>query len=158
MAIQTISLSHIAKRWAEALSNDEKINTFCEKHYHRKLNLYIGYDEADAPNEEDCPCAILLINSKGEGLAEQYTYTLCVIWGIFQKSVTRKDNIVTYEGTFESDELGQLIIECIAGINPSYPVINIDYECDNLSWRPVYPGRATLTIEMPHVIGGMIEY
>ena len=81
-----------------------------------------------------------------------------VVWGIVHQGATRDKNIIRYDGALESDNLGQLIIECICKVNPAFPVIDIDYELDSMNWRPVFTGRLTATIEIPHVIGGAIEY
>ena len=81
-----------------------------------------------------------------------------IVWGIVHKGATRVKNIIRYDGALESDNLGQLIIECICKVNPAFPVIGIDYELASMNWRPVFTGRLTATIEIPHVIGGNIEY
>lgn len=156
--MQTIPLAVIANRWAEAVKDNQKITDYCMKHFGKDLTIYIGYDDAGAPLEEDCPCVIIMMDNKSEGLASSYSYTLQLVWGIVRVDAEREGRVVKYTGAFECDELGQLLIECIMAVNPNYPVINIDYETDNISWRPVYPGKATLTIEIPHVIGGNVEY
>lgn len=156
--MQTIPLSVIANRWVAAIKDNEPINDFCQAKYGKDLTIYVGYDDAGAPLEEDCPCVIVLMDSKSEGLANSYSYTLQIVWGISRMHSVREGRVVNYTGAFESDELGQLLIECIMAVNPNYPVISIDYETDNVSWRPVYPGKATLTIEIPHVIGGQVTY
>lgn len=156
--MQTIPLAVIANRWVEAIKDNDRINEFCQAKYGKDLSIFVGYDDAGAPLEEDCPCVIVLMDSKSEGLADSYSYTLQLVWGVHRKEAERNGRVITYTGAFETDELGQLLIECIMAVNPNYPVINIDYETDNISWRPVYPGKATLTIEIPHVIGGNVEY
>lgn len=158
MKSQTIPLSVIAKKWADALAHDNKIEAFCQKYYGKSIKLFIGYDDAQAPKEEDCPCAIVMMQGKTEGVSESYSYALEVVWGIYQENTTTDDNVTIFNGAFESDDLGQLIIECLMNVNPSFPIVDINYESDNISWRPIYPGRAELTITMPHVIGGIIEY
>ena len=95
---QTIPLSRIVNRWAEALANDETLTKFCNDKYGKPAQLYVGYDDVDAPLEEDCPCIILLPSSKSEGLADTYTYSLMVVWGIVHKGATRDKNIIRYDG------------------------------------------------------------
>ena len=124
---QTIPLSRIVERWAEALSTDEALTKFCNDKYGKPAQLYVGYDDVDAPLEDDCPCIILLPSSKSEGLADTYTYSLMVVWGIVRQGATRDKNIIRYDGTLESDNLGQLIIECICKVNPAFRVIDINY-------------------------------
>ena len=135
---QTIPLSRIVERWAEDLANDEALTKFCNDKYGKPAQLYVGYDDVEAP--------------------DTYTYSLMIVWGIVHKGATRIKNIIRYDGTLESDNLGQLIIECICKVNPAFPVIDIDYELDSMNWRPVFTGRLTATIKIPHVIGGNIEY
>lgn len=156
--IQTVPLSRIVERWADALATDEALIQFCNKKYGKPAQLYVGYDDVDAPLEEDCPCIILLPSSKNEGLADTYSYALTIVWGITQISVSRDNHVIRYAGAIESDNLGQLIIECISKINPAFPIIDINFELDSMNWRPVFTGRLTATIEIPHVIGGAIEY
>lgn len=64
---QTIPLSRIVNRWAEALANDDALTKFCNDKYGKPAQLYVGYDDVEAPLEEDCPCIILLrvIRTKG---------------------------------------------------------------------------------------------
>ena len=156
--MQTIPLATIANRWVDAIKDNEKINAYCQAKYGKELTIFVGYDDVGAPLEEDCPCVIVLMDSKSEGLADSYSYTLQIVWGIYNNMPQKDGRIVRYTGAFETDELGQLLIECIMAVNPNYPVVNIEYETDNVSWRPIYPGKATLTIEIPHVIGGQVEY
>ena len=51
--MQTIPLAVIANRWAEAVKDNQKITDYCMKHFGKDLGIYIGYDEASAPLEED---------------------------------------------------------------------------------------------------------
>ena len=46
---QTIPLSRIVERWAEALANDEALTKFCNDKYGKPAQLYVGYDDVDAP-------------------------------------------------------------------------------------------------------------
>nr|DAR99237.1 MAG TPA: hypothetical protein [Caudoviricetes sp.] len=158
MLQQTIPMSRIVNRWAEALSTDEGLNKFCNDKYGKPAQLYVGYDDVDAPLEDDCPCIILLPSSKQEGFNDEYHYSLMIVWGIVHKGAIRDKNIIRYDGVLESDNLGQLIIECICRVNTAFPDIDIDYELDSMNWRPVFTGRLTATITIPHVIGGNIEY
>ena len=71
--MQTIPLAVIANRWAEAVKDNQKITDYCMRHFGKDLNIYIGYDDADAPLDEDCPCVILMMDNKSEGLASSYS-------------------------------------------------------------------------------------
>ena len=73
--MQTIPLAVIANRWAEAVKDNQKITDYCMKHFGKDLTIYIGYDDAGAPLEEDCPCVIIMMDNKSEGLASSYSYT-----------------------------------------------------------------------------------
>mgnify|MGYP000988548208 CR=1 FL=1 len=83
---QTIPLSRIVERWAEALANDEALTKFCNDKYGKPAQLYVGYDDVDAPLENDCPCIILLPSNKSEGLADTYTYSLMIVGVLSMKA------------------------------------------------------------------------
>ena len=106
--MQTIPLAVIANRWVEAIKDNDHINEFCKAKYGKDLTIFVGYDDAGAPLEEDCPCVIVLMDNKSEGLADSYSYTLQLVWGVCRKEAERNGRVITYTGAFETDELGQL--------------------------------------------------
>ena len=57
--MQTIPLAVIANRWVEAIKDNDRINEFCQAKYGKDLSIFVGYDDAGAPLEEDCPCVIV---------------------------------------------------------------------------------------------------
>lgn len=159
MFIPTIKITDISERWRAAIRNSVKIEEFCLTTYGKSLKIYNGYDEKSAPKAKDCPYVVLLPGSKIEGAGKnENTYMATIAWCILNETPIINGNDISYPGLVETDTLGQLILEEVAELNPSYPVSNVEYDIDPSSNFPQYPGRMDLTLNMQVIMGTKIEY
>ncbi|AIF52004.1 hypothetical protein [Pelosinus sp. UFO1] len=159
MFIPTIKVTDISERWRVAIRGSAEIEAFCQEKYGKTFKLYDGYDEKSPPIADDCPYIVLLPGSKLEGAGKpENTYMATIAWCIYNKNPIVSGNDISYPGLVETDTLGQLILETVAELNPSYPVNEADYDIDPGSNFPQYPGRMNLTLNMQVTMGTKLEY
>jgi len=159
MFLPTIKITDISEKWRSAIRANQAIADFCLLKYNKPLKIYNGYDEKTPPVATDCPYVVLLPGSKLEGAGKpENTYMATIAWCIYNKTPVTIGDDISFPGLVETDTLGQLIIEAVAELNPSYPVNDIDYDIDPSSNFPQYPGRMNLTLNIPVLMGTKIEY
>jgi len=159
MFMPTIKITDIAEKWRSAIRGSTAIADFCLLKYDKPLKIYNGYDEKNPPLAADCPYVVLLPGSKLEGAGKsENTYMATIAWCVLNKTPITTGNDVSFPGLVETDGLGQLILETVAELNPSYPISDIDYDIDPSSNFPQYPGRMNLTINMQVIMGTNLIY
>ena len=159
MAIQTITLESIVKKWRDAIKNSTAISAFCTTKYRKSLSLFVGVNGKKPPTENDCPLIIIFPGSKVEGLGEsEYQYMISVGWSILQPSVTVVNGVSETTGTYETDELGQLIYAAIAEASLDYPITHIEYSIETNEFFPQFPGRIDAIITVPVAFGANLTY
>jgi len=159
MYIPTIKVTDISERWRVAIRTSAEIEAFCQEKYGKTFKIYDGYDEKKPPTAADCPYVALLPGAKGEGAGRsENAYMLTIAWCICNKTPIIVGSDISYPGLRETDTLGQLILETVAELNPSYPVNDIDYDIDPSSNFPQYPGRMNLTLNMQVIMGTNLVY
>lgn len=152
-------VNEIIKKWAQALHDDEKINTYCQEHYGKLPIIQIGWDEQNSPTEDDCPYICLHEAEKnGAETRKEYTYTVSVLWAVHNDDYTEDDRMRVYAGAVECDELGELILDAMNNTNTSWPLTAIDYTAANENYYPGFPGNAVVTLSLTHVLGAKVTY
>ena len=157
----TIAIAQIAKRWRDAIATDTDIEAFCQTKYGRSIKAMLGFDSFDKPTDEDCPYATVVPLKKNEGLCnDKYTYVLAIGWAIVNDTVDRVGNKVTFPGVEEVEELGRLIFNAVAALNPEFPVEDSDFDIESMAWFPQHVGRMDLTLSytVPMGVRGLIIY
>ncbi len=158
--IPTIPLETIAKKWRDALANSVAITDFCMTNYGKLHTVYVGVDPRKKPKAEDCPYLVIGGFTKQEGLEQsEYHYNGSVGWVVVEKNEAAvTGNIKELLGQYHVDELGQLIWQEIAAINPNYPLSELNYSVDMLDYVPQYVGHAFITLTVPVVLGTDLSY
>jgi hypothetical protein len=155
--MQQISLSGIIDKWIAAVHDDKDINEFCQAKYNKLPVIQKGWDERDAPTEDDCPYIAFHAAHKEEG-GQPGIYEISVLWAVKNDHVTIADRIRSYDGTSECDRLGELIVRCVNAVNPSYPLETVEFDEENENFYPGFPGHAVLTLHIPVRMGVSINY
>lgn len=155
----TLKLSTIKDKWVNALANCSDIETFCQDNYGKSPTIFVGLNHKKAPPEEDYPLIILRPGAKKEGLSQDKNqYAISIGWGIINENIIENDEVKELEGIDECDEFGQLIVEKLVEINPSYPLTEIDYEIEAVEFFPKIIGEMMLELEIKAAIGHQIDY
>ena len=157
--MQTIKLTDIDKKWAQALESSAAINAFCMDKYSKLPTIYLGFDGKNMPKESDCPVIILAPGNKTEGLEQSnHTFYKFIRWSVANKSITKAGNIVSYDGEIESDELGQLIYMELAELNPDMPISQVDIDVNGTHFFPQFPGKMDIQLDLEVLIGAETDY
>lgn len=156
----SISLETIAKKWRDAIANSTAIGDFCTTNYGKVPKIYVGLDPRHKPTSSDCPYIVLGGFTKHEGLEQgTYHYAGSVGWVVYETAVASVTGQVNeLQGLYHLDQLGQLIWEAIAEINPNYPLSELSYSIDMLDYVPQYAGNADIIISVPVTMGATLSY
>lgn len=160
MTLPTVRLTAIADKWCQAIKNSTAINEYCQLKYGKLPKIYKSINGKKPPEDKDCPYIIVFIGKKTEGLGEpEYQYHAGVAWAIFNNGVpVEVDGIFAMPGNGECEDLGQLIWQEIAEVNPSYPVSTVDFDLDNSKFFPQFPGWMHVTLTITPTYGQDLEY
>jgi hypothetical protein len=157
--MKSIALYSIIDKWADKLLNSEKINQYCLTKYGMLPLIQKGWDQQNSPTDEDCPYIAIHEAHKEEGLGQsEYDYMITVLWAVTNDNYTMEGRLKVYDGAVECDELGQLIVDELQMVNPSFPINTVDYTIANENYFPGFPGQALLSITIPVVMGANITY
>lgn len=156
----TIALKNVAVKWVNAIANSTAINDYCMATFGKLPKVYVGVDTRHKPLATDCPFIVVSGLVKQEGLEKgTYQYIGSVGWVILDNAVaTVTDRVHTLEGIYKLDDLGQLIWQAIAEINPNYPISELNYGIDMLDYIPQYAGNAEITVNVPVTMGTTLDY
>ena len=149
----------IINKWVQAVHDDEQITTFCQEHYGKGPLIMVGYDEQTSPTEEECPY-ICFHEAERDGADTQssFAYTVSILWAVVNESYDENNRIRVYHGALEADDLGELILNAVNTVNPSFPLTAIKYVTANESFYPGFLGQAVVTVEIPNVLGAKVAY
>ena len=90
---------------------------------------------------------------EGDGV-DDFAHQTSIAWSIVNEAIITTGNVREYLGVYESDELGQLIVSEVAAASNKAFIASVDYSLESYSHYPQFPGRAEITIEIPHTLGG----
>lgn len=155
--MQQISLHQIINKWVNAVSNDDKINAFCQEKYNKLPLIQIGWDVQASPTEDDCPYIAFHSAHKDEGNTPG-VYEISVLWAVKNDHISDDGRLRSFDGADECDALGDLIVACVNEVNPSYPLESVSFDEENENFYPGFPGHAVLTLHIPIVMGAKISY
>lgn len=155
----TIKLSDIVAKWRDAIKNSTEINNFCLTNYGEDLTLFVGVNKKSPPKDKDYPLVVLRPGVKIEGEEEEeFRYSISVGWGIINENVSVVGNVEEIEGIAECDELGQLILQELAAVNPAHPLSTIEYEIEAVEFFPKIIGEMAIEISITVPIGANLVY
>lgn len=157
--MQTIALETISKKLRDALVGDTAIATFCQAKYKKAPSFFVGFDAKSPPKDTQCPAIIILPGMKIEGdEIDEFQYMLTVSWSILNGAVTTTNGVVEFTGLYESDQLGQLILACLAEASTNSPITSAEYSIDATMSHPQFPGRLDITFTNSVCIGGDLTF
>ena len=159
LLVPTLALESIVKKWKDALVASTALNGYCQTNFGKLPKIYVGLDPRVSRTQTDCPYIAISPISKQEGLDHsEYKYTCIVGWVILNNDTTTTGNVTELDGVYQLDQLGQLIWQAIADINPNYPLSDLDYNVDMLDYVPQFAGHANITLTVPITMGAGINY
>jgi hypothetical protein len=155
----TLPLSVIWKKWRDALKIDADIRAFCLEKYGKAPKFFVGVDIKDLPKKEDCPFIMLRPGVKSEGVnLPENSYMIPIGWCILNPNKIVTGDVIECAGLEECDQLGQLIITCIASVEAKGVVSSIQYDIEGVDHFPQIPGEMALQVDLPIVIGSELDY
>lgn len=170
MAITTLILSKMARRWRDILRDSARIRQYCQNNYGKPPTIFLGVNGKKLPDERHCPAIFILPGIKTEGLIPEFQYALSVSWSIKQPDVEvdgiRKkwtENLtgesIEFLGVTESDQFGQMIFEELqSAVEDDFPITKMDYNIEIQEHYPQFPGFMILTTEIEPAMGEEITY
>lgn len=143
---------------ASTITGASEISAFTVTKYGKDLMVFIGVDVQNPPDALDLPCAIIEPTVKNIGSSDSaFDYEVVIHIGIEgSDKPTINGNIVTYDGVYNIEDLGNLIVESIRTAIASSTNLDtyaIDFYIDEIANFPTYSGVILLSMSVPNVIG-----
>lgn len=158
VTIQTLSLTAMAAKMANALATSTAINAFCASYFATTPNIYVGYNGKKPPTDQNCPYIVIRPDQKTEGLqVDEQVYNFTVGFAVLSEATTTSGKIATQTGMTLCDQLGQLIYACIASAG-NYPVYQVGYILEPREFWPQSIGQMDIEIRAAIAIGGDLSY
>ncbi len=171
MAITTLQLKIMARRWRDILKNSTRIRDFCVEKYGRRPTIFVGVNGRKLPDKRHGPAIFILPGVKTEGLIPEFAHAIAVSWFIVQEKISVdgveqpwRENVtgelIEFLGAYEADDLGQIIYEVLAEeLMDDYPITKAEYDIDTSpEYFPQWPGHMVLTTEIDPCMGEIIYY
>lgn len=135
-----------------------EIENYCQTKYGKSLLVFIGVDVNNPPSEEDMPCLIIEPTVKNIGSQEaKFDYEILLHIAIKgSEKPTVNGNKVLYEGVYDIEELGELIVGVLKkqiGIKSNMDAYGVDFYQDEINAFPVYSGVVVVGMSVPNIIG-----
>jgi hypothetical protein len=158
MTIQTLSLTAMAAKMANALATSTAINAFCASYFATTPNIYVGYNGKKPPSEKNCPYIVIVPDQKNEGLqVDEQTYMFSVGFAVLSDAVTTSGKITTQTGMSLCEQFGQLIYSALATAG-NYPVYQAGYVFELQAYWPQAIGQMDIEIRAAIAMGGDLSY
>lgn len=162
--MQTISLTAIAGKLANAFAASTAIASYCVAAYSSGPHIFVGINGKNPPTENDCPYILVLPNQKTEGpQLEEHIYSLTIGWGIKDDTTTVTTatatavTITTLDALTAADAIGQLLYAACESAG-AYPPSQISYQLEGIEFYPQVVGRMELEIRVTPCMGGSLAY
>ena len=155
--MQTITITEILQKLRDLIVESDDLATWCDTKYDKSPTIFVGIDSRHPPTEDSMPHILLLPGGKDEGTEESiHIYRVHVSWCVKDTGVTQTENVIEYDGVYNTDALGQLIWNILAGFSTNCPASRVEYDIEGAAFVPLFPGTMTIEIRVPVVIGATI--
>lgn len=134
------------------------VDSFCQAEFSHSLLVMIGVDVNNPPEIADFPCLIIEPTMKNIGSQDSnFDYEIVLHLGIKgSEKPTSVGNKVTYEGIYQIETLGNIIVELLReefGCNTNMETYDVAFYHDEINAFPTYSGVVVASLAVPHVIG-----
>ncbi len=139
------------------LDENLELSTWCQDTFGFDFNIWVGFDERDPPDEDDCPLVVILLPSKtvGRGLPEKnyLIHVACFIHDASKKSHT-SSRIKEYAGIDRCEEFRKKVETIVSDIDTGNAEIeSIDIESDQIESFPFMVSEMSILYKEPFVFG-----
>ena len=118
-----------------AIINSQAIQDFCFQKYTKEIKVFLGADERDLPEINNCPYVLLdrgKATLKNSNTLREVEYDFYIFICICQTDIQNDGNGIIYSGIIEIDQLAQLIRQEISK-NVVAPVEFVEEEVPSVS-------------------------
>lgn len=140
------------------VSTNLDIETYCVDNFSKSILILVGVDVENAPEEESMPILLVepVIKSIGESNSnfEYEMFLRLLIVGNDKPSTN--GNIVTYDGIYQIEELGNMIVELLKesfAQKSNMDVFEVEFYHDEINTFPIYTGSIMINFSVPNTIG-----
>lgn len=141
------------------LKNDKAIKQYCQKEFSQDLLLMVGADVTNPPSGVLYPILgfdpVLKVAGSKESEFEYQLLLRLLIKGDDKPSLS-DENILRYEGVYQVETLGDLIVKAInkAISKTNLDMYSVEFFHDEIAHFPLYSGAIVLGFSTPQFIGG----
>jgi len=134
------------------------IETYCQTNFTKSLMVLVGVDNMNPPDITDLPCLIIEPTVKSVGdKNSNFDYEIALHLGIQGKDKpTITGNKVVYDGVYQIEELGNLVVDLIKkefAIHTNMNTFDVSFYQDEINAFPTYSGVILASMSVPNVIG-----
>lgn len=134
------------------------IETYCQTNFNKSLMVIVGVDVMNPPDTTDLPCLVIEPTVKSIGdKNSNFDYEITLQLGIQGKDKpTILGNKVVYDGVYQIEELGNLIVDLIKSefaLHTNMDTFDVSFYQDEINAFPTYSGVVLASMSVPNVIG-----
>lgn len=143
---------------ANTIINDVNIDSFVTTTYGKSVMVFVGVDVQNPPEILDLPCVIIEPTVKNIGSSDSaFDYEIVLHIGVKgEDKPTINGNLITYEGVYDVERLGNLVVEALRtaiASSTNLDAYSIDFYIDEIANFPTYSGVVLFSMSVPNVIG-----
>jgi hypothetical protein len=142
---------------ANAINDNDAVNTWCAIKYGRSPKIYIGFNSRKPPGEDDYPLVRVNKTSKTMGYdLDRAEYGVSVLCGIFaaDEEELARERIIQYESIDDIESFRKLVeTALVAEIESPYFISGIDVEYEGVEFYPFLLANMEVRITMDYSQG-----
>lgn len=141
----------ILNKIAEALRDDEALNSWCGSNLGALPNIMIGIDELNPPDRDKYPIIALSdIETLGEGMgSSRITYTIPISCGVMCDVIETSDRIEIYKGMPLVEEFRFQVASALLRNARKYKSkVNVDANAMSITAHPLYVSTMAAEFEI----------
>lgn len=153
-----INYRQITEFIVKSINEDKKVKDYVQTMYNKEIHIFVGANVEDPPKKDKMPLVLVEPIMKNIGNAEikfNYEIVLKIAIAGFNKPKI-EENIVIYDGIYEVEELGNLVVEALRvafNTKSNLDAYDIDFYHDEINAFPIYTGTIAIGFNVPNVIG-----
>lgn len=130
----------------DMIARSDEVRAFCMEKFGKPPTIMAGYNARRPPVDDELPTVILIPDKSDFDMGGKGEHRVVMTWAVSNGLVERENNLVTFPGFLQVDELGELLIAALEPVGSQYRITYTGYDLHSSEQAPAFVGEIELAI------------